>query len=378
MQIQARQFAQEYGLFACIQCGKCTGGCPVSAKTTLNIREVIYHLLTSENGFKLDGFDELWDCTTCNTCTSRCPKEVDPMEVMIGLRSAVVEGGRIPNTVKVALQSVFTQGNPLTFSREDRAAWVGDLPVRFLGDEPGAEFLYFVGCTPSYDPRIQKITRALVRAFDTAGVEFGILGREENCCGSEVRRLGEAGLFEMLVEENMELWKEYGIRQVVTTSPHCYNTLKRDYPQGVLQVMHYTELVAQLLQQGRLALSGSVDARVTYHDPCYLGKHNGIFDAPRSILKRIPGLKFVEMDRSRERSLCCEGGGGRMWLEGTNIEERLAHQRVQEAIDTGAEILATACPFCVLTLEDAVKTRGLEDQIRVLDLMELVAAALQQ
>jgi Fe-S oxidoreductase len=378
MQIQARQFAQEYGLFACIQCGKCTGGCPVSAKTTLNIREVIYHLLTSENGFKLDGFDELWDCTTCNTCTSRCPKEVDPMEVMIGLRSAVVEGGRIPNTVKVALQSVFTQGNPLTFSREDRAAWVGDLPVRFLGDEPGAEFLYFVGCTPSYDPRIQKITRALVRAFDTAGVEFGILGREENCCGSEVRRLGEAGLFEMLVEENVELWKEYGIRQVVTTSPHCYNTLKRDYPQGVLQVMHYTELVAQLLQQGRLALSGSVDARVTYHDPCYLGKHNGIFDAPRSILKRIPGLKFVEMDRSRERSLCCEGGGGRMWLEGTNIEERLAHQRVQEAIDTGAEILATACPFCVLTLEDAVKTRGLEDQIRVLDLMELVAAALQQ
>jgi Fe-S oxidoreductase len=378
MQIQARQFAQEYGLFACIQCGKCTGGCPVSAKTTLNIREVIYHLLTSENGFKLDGFDELWDCTTCNTCTSRCPKEVDPMEVMIGLRSAVVEGGRIPNTVKVALQSVFTQGNPLTFSREDRAAWVGDLPVRFLGDEPGAEFLYFVGCTPSYDPRIQKITRALVQAFGTAGVEFAILGREESCCGSEVRRLGEAGLFEMLVEENMELWKEYGIRQVVTTSPHCYNTLKRDYPQGVMQVMHYTELVAQLLQQGRLALSGSVDARVTYHDPCYLGKHNGIFDAPRSILKRIPGLKFVEMDRSRERSLCCEGGGGRMWLEGTNIEERLAHQRVQEAIDTGAEILATACPFCVLTLEDAVKTRGLEDQIRVLDLMELVAAALQQ
>jgi len=373
MRVQAREFAREYGLFACIQCGKCTGGCPVSLKTALNIRDVIYRLLVSGNGFELDGFEELWDCTTCNTCTSRCPKEVNPMEVMIGLRSAVVEGGRIPNTVKVALQSVFTQGNPLTFSREDRAAWVGDMQVRQLGEQPGAEYLYFVGCTPSYDPRIQKVTRALVRAFEQGGVEFGILGQEESCCGSEVRRLGEAGLFEMLVEENMELWKGYGVKKVVTTSPHCYNTLKKDYPQGALELVHYTELVAQLLDEGRLTFQGQVAKVVTYHDPCYLGKHNGVFDAPRSILKRIPGLKLVEMDRSREKSLCCEGGGGRMWLEGTNIEERLAHQRVQEAIDTGAEILATACPFCVLTLEDAVKIRGLEDKIQVMDIMELVA-----
>jgi Fe-S oxidoreductase len=376
MRIQARQFAREKGLFACIQCGKCTGGCPVSFKTALNIRDVIYRLLTSGNGFELDGFEELWDCTTCNTCTSRCPKEVDPMEVMIGLRSAVVEGGRIPNTVKVALQSVFTQGNPLTFSREDRAAWVGDLPLRFLGEQPGAEYLYYVGCTPSYDPRIQKVTRTLVRAFDQAGVDYGILGQEESCCGSEVRRLGEAGLFEMLVEENMELWQGYGVKKVVTTSPHCYNTLKKDYPAGALELMHYTELIAGLLDEGRLTLQGEVKKTVTYHDPCYLGKHNQIFDPPRRILQHIPGLKFIEMDRSRERSLCCEGGGGRMWLEGTNIEERLAHQRVQEAIDTGAEVLATACPFCVLTLEDAVKIRGLEDQIQVLDIMELVGQVL--
>jgi Fe-S oxidoreductase len=373
MRIQARQFAREHGLFACIQCGKCTGGCPVSYKTALNIRDVIYHLLASDNGFELDGFGELWDCTTCNTCTARCPKEVDPMEVMIGLRSVVVEGGRIPNTVKVALQSVFTQGNPLTFSREDRANWVGDLPVRLASDEPGAEYLYFVGCTPSYDPRIQKVTRTLVRAFAQAQVEFAILGQEESCCGSEVRRLGEAGLFEMLVEENLELWKEYGVKKVVTTSPHCYNTLKNDYPADVLELTHYTELIAQLLNDGRLNFQGELKKAVTYHDPCYLGKHNQIFDAPRAILKHIPGLKLVEMDRSRERSLCCEGGGGRMWLEGTNIEERLAHQRVQEAIDSGAEILATACPFCVLTLEDAAKIRGLEDQIQVVDIMELVA-----
>ena len=209
-----------------------------------------------------------------------------------------------------------------------------------------------------------------------AQVEFAILGQEESCCGSEVRRLGEAGLFEMLVEENLELWNAYGVKKVVTTSPHCYNTLKNDYPADVLELTHYTELIAQLLNDGRLSFQGELKKTVTFHDPCYLGKHNQIFEAPRAVLKHIPGLKLVEMDRSRERSLCCEGGGGRMWLEGTNIEERLAHQRVQEAIDSGAEILATACPFCVLTLEDAVKIRGLEDQIQVVDIMELVAQVL--
>jgi Fe-S oxidoreductase len=298
------------------------------------------------------------------------------MEVMIGLRSAVVEGGRIPNTVKVALQSVFTQGNPLTFSREDRAGWVGDLSVRLLSEEPKAEYLFYVGCTPSYDPRIQNATRTLVKVFTRSGVDFGILGQEESCCGSEVRRLGEAGLFEMLVEENLELWQGYGVRKVVTVSPHCYNTLKKDYPIDALDLFHYTEILAHLLSEERLTLQRELNKTVTYHDPCYLGKHNQIFDAPRSILKQIPGLRFVEMDRSRERSLCCEGGGGRMWLEGTNIEERLAHQRVQEAIEVGAEVLATACPFCVLTLEDAVKIRGLEEQIQVVDILELIAQVL--
>lgn len=384
MRIEARQFAREHSLFACIQCGKCTGGCPVSRKTVLNVRELIYRLLLSGNGFEVDGIEVLWDCTTCNTCTARCPKEVDPMEVLVGLRSAVVEGGRIPKTAKVAFQSVFTQGNPLTFPREDRAAWVGDLPVKLLSDGAEVEYLYFVGCSPSYDPRIQKVTRALVRAFNQAGVDYGILGTEESCCGSEIRRLGEVGLFEMLVEENVELWQGYGVTKVVTTSPHCYNVLKKDYAaaeveievEGTLEVLHYTELVARLLQEGRLTFQGELDKTVTYHDPCYLGKHNQIFDVPRSILKSIPGLKLVEMDRCRERSLCCEGGGGRMWLEGTNIEERLAHERVQEALDTGAEILATACPFCVLTLEDAVKIRGLEEQLQVMDIMELVAQVL--
>jgi len=373
MRIEARQFAQEHGLFACIQCGKCTGGCPVSRKTVLNVRDLIYHLLLSGNSFKLDGIEELWDCTTCNTCAARCPKEVNPMEVIVGLRSVIIEGGRIPKTVKSALHTTFTQGNPLGFPRDDRAAWAGDLPVPLLSDKPEAEYLYFVGCSPSYDPQVQKVAKALVQVFAKAGVDYAILGTEESCCGSETRRLGELGLFEMLVEDNMELWQEYGVKKIVTTSPHCYNTFKNEYPSEGLEVLHYTQLVAQLLDEGRLTLEGELDKTVTYHDPCYLGKHNAIYEAPRSILKRIPGLKFVEMDRSRERSLCCEGGGGRMWLEGTNIEERLSHERVEEALGTGAEILAVACPFCLLTLEDAVKTRNLDDKLQVMDIMELIA-----
>ena len=379
MQIQVREFAREHDLYGCIQCGKCTGGCPMTLKTDLNVRRLIYQTLVAGRSFDPSPFEVLWDCTTCNTCTSRCPKDVNPMEIIVAMRGALVEAGRVPSTVKVALQSVFNQGNPLTFARSDRAAWVGDLPVPNIADLGGeADFLYFVGCTPSYDPRIHPTTTALVKLFDRAGLRFGILGEEEQCCGSEVRRLGESGLFEMLTEDNMELFKEMGVQRLVTVSPHCFNVFKHDYPTNgwKIEAQHYTEVLADLLESGKLAFSGELDRVVTYHDPCYLGKHNGIFDAPRTILQAIPGVTLVEMDRSRERSLCCEGGGGRMWLEGTNREEKLAGRRVQEAVETGAQILATACPFCVLTLEEAVKLAGLEEKIQVKEIMELVAEVL--
>jgi len=234
-----------------------------------------------------------------------------------------------------------------------------------------------------------------VRAFAAAGLDFGTLGTEESCCGNEVRRMGEAGLFEMLVEENSELIRSVGASRLVTTSPHCFNTFKNEYSLDVIEVLHYTQLIAELIEQGRLKFShppnlperpsppelgGTGGGRgkiiVTYHDPCFLGKQNHIFDEPRAILKAIPGVKLVEMDRNRERSLCCEGGGGRMWTEGTNLEERLAFQRVHEAAETGAEILAVACPFCLLTLEDAVKVQGLDDRLQVMDIMELVEMAI--
>ncbi|MFQ6057524.1 MAG: (Fe-S)-binding protein [Anaerolineae bacterium] len=371
--IEAQSFVHKYGLLACTQCGKCTGGCPMSLKTHFNIRRLLYEAIIG-NGPDLYGREELWDCTTCSTCAVRCPKGLNPVEVIIGMRGLLVEDGRIPPTVRDPLKSVFMQGNPFIMAREQRSEWTNGLNVKSVSE--GAEVLYFVGCAAAYEPRIQKVARALVQGFEKAGVNFGTLGNEEICCGSEVRRIGESGLFEYLVEENVALFKEYPVECIVTTSPHCYNTFKNEYQIAGLEVQHYTQFVAQLIEQGKLSFSKEVRKVVTYQDPCFLGKRNGVFEEPRKILRSIPGLQLVEMDRSRERSLCCESGGGRMWIEGTNPGERLAHMRIKEAVDLGAQVLATACPFCHLTLEDAAKVTDYEDVIQVLDIMELVIEAI--
>lgn len=346
----------------------------MATKTRLNPRDLIYRLLVAGNGFDIETREELWDCTTCATCFSRCPKAVNPMAAVIALRSAFVEKGRVHPNVKTALESTFRHGNPLTMPRDERSAWVGDLKLKSMDE--GAEYLYFVGCTPSYDPRVQGVARALARLMQAGGVDFGILGKDENCCGSEVYRLGEAGLFEMIVEETMEAYKGVGIEKIFTTSPHCFNAFKNDYPKNGLHVQHYTQVLAGLVEGGDLSFSKPFEKTVTYHDPCYLGKHNGVFDEPRSVLNHIPGLTLVEMDRSRQKSLCCEGGGGRMFLEGTNPGTRLAQGRIQEALDTGAQVLATACPFCLLTLEEAVKHLNAQDRLRVMDIAEIAIQAL--
>ena len=371
--------AEQLELMGCIQCGKCTGGCPVARNTALNIRSLVYHMLV-EPELEVSPHQELWDCTCCFNCVERCPKDVRPAELIIALRGQLVESGRIPETIGAALMGVFRQGNPTGIAREDRTAWVDGADVKGaqeVADRCGrCETLYFVGCIPAYDPRVQPSARALVRALTQAGLDFGTLGTKENCCGSEVRRLGELGLFEMLVEENGELIRSVGASRLVTTSPHCFNTLKKEYNLGGIEVLHYTQLIAKLIEQDRLAFKGEVGRVVTYHDPCFLGKQNHVFEEPRAILEALPGVKLVEMDRNRERSLCCEGGGGRMWAEGTNLEERLAFLRVHEAAQTGAEVLAVACPFCLLTLEDAVKVQGLDEQLQVRDILELVDLAL--
>jgi Fe-S oxidoreductase len=378
MKVNTHDFAQEYTLLECIQCGRCTGGCPVSMKTALNIRGLIYEMLI-EDSVDPSGMEVLWDCTNCLTCTIRCPKDIKPADVIIGLRSYIVgEGKGVPPRVRDALMSAFTRGNTLGFATEGRDGWTEglDFEVPNVLDEGETDLLFYVGCTPAYDPRAQPVTRALATVFQRVGIEFGTLGVDEMCCGNEIRRIGEAEGFASMVEEFHEMRQEFQARRMVTVSPHCFNAFKNEYGEMPFPVQHYTQLLTELLDGGKLSFANEVRKKVTYHDPCFLGKHNGIYDEPRAILRSIPGLEFEDLDRSRERSVCCEGGGGRMWAEGTNAEERLAHQRVRDAVALGAEVLAVACPFCLLTLEDAVKILGLDDKIQVMDIMELVAQAM--
>lgn len=342
----------------------------MAIKSPLNVRDLIYRTIISRNGLDISGWDELWHCSTCWTCVLRCPKEVKPAELIIGMRSALVEGGRIPLTAGSALQSIYMHGNPLSFPREDRTAWQEDLSVMDVSE--GAAVLYHVGCNPAYDPRAQKVARAMVRTFDRAGVDFGTLGTREICCGCDVRRLGEAGLFEMVQENNQELWADLSVERMVTTSPHCFHTFSNEYTVQGFEVQHYTQFLAGLIDTGKLSFSGRLEQTVTYHDPCYLGKQNGIYDEPREVLESIPGLNLVEMDRSRENSLCCEGGGGRMFIEDPNPGKKLARMRIEEALGIGAQILAVACPFCLSMLEDAVRMSGHNGDIRVMDVVELV------
>lgn len=374
--------AEKFELYGCFQCGKCTGGCPVSLKSKLNIRRLMIEGILGRITEKISEREELWDCTTCKTCTLRCPRGLKPMDLIIGMRGSLVEEGHIPKTIIEALESVYKQGNPWGKQRNKRTEWTKSLPeeirIKDFSQGDQAEYLYFVGCTPSFDPRIQEVAKALVFALKKAEVDFGILGNEEQCCGNEVRRMGEAGLFEELVEGNMQRFESHQIERVFAMCPHGFNVLKNEYPQGKFEVFHTTQVLAKSLEEGKLPLRKEIKKVATYHDPCFLGKQNQVFDEPRILLSAIPGLTFKELDRSRERSLCCEGGGGRMWVESSSESgQRLAEIRVQDAVELGAEIIATSCPFCVLTLEDAVKTSGNEEKIIVKDVMELLAESME-
>jgi len=304
-----------------------------------------------------------------------------PMDLIIGMRSTLVEEGHIPKTIIEALESVYKHGNPWGKQKNKRTEWTKGLPegVRIKDFSQGekAEFLFYVGCTASFDPRIQEITKGLASTLQAAGIDFGILGNEEQCCGNEIRRMGETGLFEELVEANVKRFDTYRVRNILTLCPHGFNALKNEYPQGKYEVLHATQLLAKRLEEGKLPFKTEIRKVVTYHDPCFLGKQNKVYDEPRALLAAIPGLTVKELDRSRERSLCCEGGGGRIWVESSSeTGERLAETRVKDAVELGAEILATACPLCVLTLEDAVKTTGHEDHLKIMDISEVLAMAL--
>lgn len=340
------------------------------------MRRLVRQTAYTDNPSSLFKRPELWACTTCSTCTLRCPTGVKNVDLIMGIRNFLANKGEVPSTIRDALENTFLHGNPWGRFRDRRADWAKDLEVKILGEEM-AETLLYVGCAPSYDPRVQNISTALVKIFQKAGLDFGILGKKESCCGNEIRRMGEQTLFMKLAKDNSALFKKLRVKSIITISPHCYNAFKNEYPDLNIPVQHYTQVIVDLIEMGKLKMSKGMDLPVTYHDPCFLGKQNLIFEEPRRILTLIPGLNFGDMDRSKQRSQCCEGGGGRMWAEGGTEGTRNGEIRIREAVALGAKVMATACPFCLLTFEDAVKISGLTDQIVIKDIAELVGEAIE-
>jgi len=366
-----QEIIQRHNLFECIQCGVCTGGCPVSKKVNLNIRRYMREVAVLGR-ITIHPPNELWGCTTCSTCGVRCPKQLKPYEFLIDIRSIVVERGEVAPTIRDALESVYMNGNPWGRVRGKRIEWCSDLNVKHFSQ--GAEILYYVGCTTSYDMRAQNVARSLAKCLNSAKVNFGILGEGENCCGSEVYCMGEKGLFDYLVEENTKIFNKYNIKEIIVNCPHGFDAFKNRYKQESFVVWHHSQFLAKLIDEGKFSLFRCLTLFVFYHDPCYLGKRNNVFEEPRKVIENISGVKLLEFDRSRGRSICCEGGGGRMWIDVPG--PRLAEIRVKEAVEVGAEILAVACPFCLLTMEDAVKTTGNDEKIKVMDIVEILALAL--
>jgi Fe-S oxidoreductase len=353
---------------ACYQCGTCTATCPwgLVAGPSIGVRSVMRKAQLGIDGWA----DEVWRCTTCGACEEHCPHQVPISDVMLGLRSLAWREKSVPEGLSGVLWDMHWDGNPWGRPPSTRSAWAAGLDIpRFNPAEHG--FLLYVGCTASYDRRAQKVARAVVGLLRAANVPFGTLGDDEPCCGDAARSLGNDGYFASIVEDNSRLFEEAGVAEIVTVSPHCYDTFARHYPDrdGRFRVRHYSQLARNLVLQGRLVFEGLPGTSVTFHDPCYLARHHDETEAPRIVLGAIPGVELMEMTRSRAETLCCGGGGGRMWME-TPPEERFATSRVREAAGTGASYLATTCPHCIACLEDGVSSSGARD-LKVIDLAEL-------
>lgn len=319
--------------------------------------------------------DVVYRCTMCAACVEQCPVDYKDyiLKVFGALREESVERSLVPPEVRDFLENIYTSGNPYGEPKKKRGKWADGSGIREY--ESGNEFLYYVGCIGSYDTRGNEIARSVGEIMLQSGLSFGILGSNENCDGNEVNMLGERGLFELLAKENIDEFEKLGVKKIVTLSPHAYNAIKNEYPQysANFEVHHYVQVLREIIGNGEIDVSKGLDSRVTYHDPCFLGRYNGEYDAPREILKSIPGIELVEMERNRENSFCCGGGSGNFYTDFFgSIENSPARIRIREAHDTGADILAVACPACMIMLEDALKVEGLEENLKVMDISEIV------
>jgi Fe-S oxidoreductase len=356
----------------CYQCGMCDTVCPWNKVTNFSMRKLVREATFGLP--ELDG-EAMWRCTTCGKCPQRCPRGVGTMDVSVSFRRIASEADIIPAPVHTVTTSLAAQGNPLREERETRGDWAKDLSVKTFTD--GMEILYFPGCYYSYDRRMRKATEATVKILNAAGVDFGILGSKETCCGESIRKTGAEELFKQLAKENIKNFIDAGVKKILVSSPHCYHTFKNEYIDFKVdfEIVHITQYLFELINDGRLKLNNKLAKKVTYHDPCYLGRHNNIYDEPREVLNAISGLKLVEMAETRKDSLCCGGGGGRIWME-TPKGERFSDIRMEQASAVKAEVLVTSCPYCITNFEDSKLNMAESEAIEVKDLTEIVAEAL--
>jgi Fe-S oxidoreductase/nitrate reductase gamma subunit len=391
---------QRMSFDTCTMCGRCEAACPAFMQGTplspkrviLKLRDHMHSVATLPTGVErqtmvsADGGvihpDELFSCTTCMACVRECPVFIPIVDIIVDMRRYLtLSEGAIPTSAQGALRNTTSAGNPWGQAQADRAKWTDGLGVKTMAEAQEVEVLYWVGCAGSYDSRNQKVARAVVKLLQAAKVSFAILGKEEKCVGDWQRRMGEEYLFQTLALENIETLKQYKFKTVLAHCPHCFNTLKNDYPQfgGDFEVVHHSQFVARLIGEGRLKLTKPLaDPNVTFHDSCYLGRYNGEFDAPRQIIQAIPGVAYHEMERSRSNGLCCGGGGGQMWMEPLSPKgtKKVNAIRLEEVQATGAKTVGTACSFCTIMMEDAVATKGAQEQVRIRDIAELALEAL--
>ena len=373
-------------LLSCEKCHFCNTVCPVvDTRVTqgpFGINRTIYYGL-KWNKFNEELRDLVYSCTTCGKCDLMCKKVSRALpltEIIEKARELILEKiGPMPDQKK-ALNYMHVVGNPWGYPVKKRTEWAEDLGIKLVSKENEVDVLFFVGCVSSYDPQGQRIAQSLSKILKQAGVNFGIL-EEEKCSGSEARRMGEIGLFEELSEANMEMFEKAGITHIVTGDPHSFYSFTQEYPDRGTNIIfqHSTQVLNELIDKGKLSLNRKVQKKVTYHDPCYLGRRSKVFEEPRTLIQKVPGITLVEMENNREDSNCCGIGGGRMWMEppkGLMSSQVIAEKRVQQALDTGAEILLTACPFCNINLTDAAKILDKEDTIQILDITELISMAL--
>jgi len=369
----------------CLECGNCSGICPFGYLMAYPPSRLIA-MMRADRINKVLETDTVWMCVSCYACTQVCPSQIPVTPgLMTNIKEELLLAGNVPAELQTALQNSQRYGNPLGESPRKRAEWISGIQpeVKILAKtKQPVDVLWFVGDYASYHPRVQSTTKALAKILDALGVDFGILGPEETTDGDSQRLAGEHGLFEMLAEKNGKVFSKYQFNKIITTDPHAYNAIKNEYPQlGIsYPVQHFTEYLVEKIDQLKLLLKKELKAKVTFHDPCYLGRANGIFDQPRALLNTIPGVELVEMAHNHTNSLCCGGGGGGMWLDGFQWEKahvRLSDWRVGEALSANADVLAVACPYETPRFEDAAKTMKGADQLKVRDIAELLAEAME-